>query len=365
MHLEKLWLSDFRSYRHVELMPVPEGLTVVKGPNGEGKTNLLEAIAYLATLRSLRGSPGEAMIAVGAEEAVVRASIRRQGREMLIESLLRASGRNRVQINRQPLRRSRDLLGALCVTVFAPDDLAMVKGAPLERRQYLDDLLVALHPRHGATQLELERVLKQRNALLKSAAGTSRPGSEVLGTLDVWDAKMAEIGETLVRARRALLEALAPGVDATYGRLSEASSRPGEQGVTMEYQASWTGALSDALALARGDDLRRGTSSVGPQRDEVGIFVGSMPARTHASQGEQRCLALALRLAGHVLVTERIESAPVLLLDDVFSELDPDRAAALVDALPSGQAILTTAGELPPGAVPALVARVEGGKLLT
>lgn len=365
MHLEKLWLSDFRSYRHAELVPAPEGLSVVRGANGEGKTNLLEAIAYLATLRSLRAAPSEAMVASGAAEAVVRASVKREGRELLIESLLRATGRDRVQVNRQPLRRSRDLLGALCVTVFTPDDLDIVKGPPHGRRQYLDDLLVALHPRHDATQVELERILKQRNALLKSAGGNPRPAADVSRTLDVWDAKMAEAGEALVRARRGLLDALAPRLGATFGRLAGASSAGGRTEVAMEYQASWQGTLSAALEASRTEDLRRGLSSVGPHRDEVGLFVGRLPARTHASRGEQRCLALALRLAGHDLVTERIESAPVLLLDDVFSELDEDRSGALLGALPAGQAILTTAGALPGGASPALVVGVEGGKLLT
>ena len=357
MHLERLWLTDFRSYDHAELVPAPEGLTVVVGANGEGKTNLLEAIGYLATLRSFRGAPGEALVRIGAARAVVRAEGQRDARRLLIEAELHPSGRDRVQVNRQPLRRTRDLLGALQVSVFAPDDLVLVKGGPGERRRYLDDLLVALHPRHDATQTEVERVLKQRNALLKSALGRGRPGPEIHATLDVWDAKLAVAGDTLATARRGLCEALEPRAGEAYARLADLT------GIGLRYQASWQGDLATALLAARHDDLRRGVTTVGPQRDEVTLSVGGLPARTHASQGEQRSLALALRLAGHHLVTSRIASPPILLLDDVFSELDPGRAAALVESLPSGQAILTSAGALPPGAVPAVTARVERGRL--
>ena len=178
MHLDHLWLTDFRSYREAEFTPAPDGITVVSGANAEGKTNLLEAIGYLATLRSFRGSPAEAMVRAGAATgaAVVRADGFREGRRLLVEAELHATGRDRVQLNGQPLRRSRDLLGAFCVTVFAPDDLDLVKGGPQGRRQYLDDLLVALHPRHDATISEVERVLKQRNALLKSAGASAGAG---------------------------------------------------------------------------------------------------------------------------------------------------------------------------------------------
>jgi DNA replication and repair protein RecF len=364
VHLERLWLTDFRSYAAAELAPAAEGLTVVVGANGEGKTNLLEAVGYLATLRSFRGAPGEALIRVGAGVAVVRAEGRREGRSLLIEAELRPTGRDRVQVNRQPLRRTRDLLGALQVTVFAPDDLELVKGGPGERRRYLDDLLVALHPRHDATQTEVERVLKQRNALLKSAQGRGRPAPDVVTTLDVWDAKLADAGETLAAARRGLTEALEPRTVECYAGLAVAAARRGRATPTLRYQASWDGPLADALLAARDDDLRRGVSTVGPHRDELVLDVGGLPARTHASQGEQRSLALALRLAGHGLVTGRIGSAPVLLLDDVFSELDPERSAALLAGLPPGQAILTTAGALPAGAHPEVLARVDDGRLL-
>jgi DNA replication and repair protein RecF len=369
VHLERLWLTDFRSYPSAELVPATEGLTVVVGANGEGKTNLLEAVGYLATLRSFRGAPREALIRVGAAVAVVRAETRRDGRAVLIEAELRPTGRDRVQVNRQALRRTRDLLGAFQVTVFAPDDVGLVKGSPGARREYLDDLLVALHPRHDATQTEVDRVLKQRNALLKSSAAQRTPGADVLITLDVWDAKLAEAGEALVAARDGLTRALEPVTAEHYLRLAEtATDRGGPPGerrqVALTYRRSWNGTLAEALVAARSDDLRRGVSTVGPHRDELDLAIGGMPARTHASQGEQRSLALSLRLAGHRVVTERLGTPPVLLLDDVFSELDDDRASALLACLPPGQALLTTAGALPPGAVPEVTWRVADGKLL-
>jgi DNA replication and repair protein RecF len=267
------------------------------------------------------------------------------------------------------LCHARDLLGAFCVTMFAPDDLALVKGGPQGRREYLDDLLVSLHPRHDATITEVDRILKQRNALLKSAgpsSGGGRPlAPDVISTLDVWDAKLAAAGETLAAAREALSAALEPLVGTAYGRLAVGVAHRGRAAVRLHYRRSWDGDLHAALGQGRRDDLRRGVTTVGPHRDELGLEVGGLAGRTHASQGEQRSVALALRLAGHQLVTDRIGSAPLLLLDDVFSELDPVRSEALLGCLPAGQAVVTTAGDLPPGAEVAARARIEDGKVLT
>ncbi len=362
MQLTHLWMHDFRSYVEAELVPATEGLTVVVGPNGAGKTNLLEAVGYLSTLRSFRGAPSDALVRSGAGQAVVRAEGRRQGHQLLVEAEIRRAGRDRAQVNRQPLRRAQDLLGALQVTVFTPDDLALVKGGPQDRRDYLDDLLVALHPRHQANRAEVERVLRQRGALLRQAQGQSRPAPPLLSTLDVWDAKLAAAGEALVRAREGLVTALGPPAGEAYRRL--AHRRPAGNSLALRYWRSWTGPLADALARARGDDLRRGVTTTGPHRDDVVVEVAGLPARTQASQGEQRSAALALRLAGHDVVGNRLGSAPVLLLDDVFSELDGDRAAALVALLPAGQAILTTAGTLPAGAEAAATVRVGDGRIV-
>jgi DNA replication and repair protein RecF len=359
VHLDRLWITDFRNYHQAELAPAPSGLTVIVGNNGEGKTNLLEAVGYLGTLRSFRGAPPEALVRRGAEQAVVRAEAGRDGRRLLIEAELRPSGRDRVQVNRQPLRRTRDLLGAIQVSVFAPDDLALVKAGPQGRRDFLDDLLVALQPRHDGLRSDLDRILRQRNALLKQAGGNPRPPADIVTTLDVWDRKLAEVGTAIADAREALLASLGPRLAAMYDQVAERAAQ-----VSLDYQRSWAGSLADALAGARSEDLRRAITTLGPQRDELVIALAGLPTRTHASQGEQRSVALALRLAGHLLVTEQLGSPPVLLLDDVFSELDADRSAALLDALPLGQALVTTASQLPPQARPELLVRVEAGKIL-
>jgi len=370
VHVDRLWLTDFRSYTEAEFSPASEGLTLVSGSNGEGKTNLVEAIAYLATLKSFRGSPGEVLVRVArpgepaVQRAIVRAEGSRESRRVLVEAEVNVAGRDRVQVNGQPLKRSRDLLGFFQVTVFSPDDLSLVKGGPQERRQYLDDLLVALHPRHGDTITEVERVLKQRNALLKSAAAASPVPRDVEATLDVWDSKLSSAGEKLASVRDSLTGALEPLAGEAYARLAAAVSERGRDAIRLRYERSWRGPLEDALREARRDDLRRGVTTVGPHRDELEMRVGDFPARTHASQGEQRSLTLALRVAGHHLVTERIGSSPILLLDDVFSELDATRSESLLACLPRGQAIVTTAGAVPSGAEIAARYRVEGGKLL-
>lgn len=357
MHLSRLWLTDFRNYATAELAPAPFGLTVIQGANGEGKTNLLEAVAYLATLASFRNAPRDALVRDGCERAVVRAEAEREGRRLLLEAELSLSGRDRVQLNRQPLRRSRELLGALRVSVFSPDDLALVKAGPGGRRDYLDSVLVALHPRNDELQNDVERILRQRGALLKQSGG--RLSSEIADSLDVWDAKLAAQGQALVDAREELLARLAPVLTDAYSRVAR---QPAD--VTTIYQRSWSGPIADALAASRPDDVRRGVTLVGPHRDEVVFSIGGLPARSHASQGEQRSLALALRLAGHQVVSAAVGDSPVLLLDDVFSELDPDRSDALLDTLPEGQAILTTAGPLPAGARPEVTVRVRAGTVV-
>lgn len=361
MLVRSLWLSDFRSYASAELHLAP-GFSAVVGHNGAGKTNLLEGLAWLATLSSFRGAPVEAMVRRDAPFAVIRATADRDERELLIEAQLAPTGRNRVQVNRQPLRRARDLLGALRVTVFTPDDLVVIKGGPGERRRFVDDGLVALHPRNDALRSELERVLRQRGALLKQSGGSLDEAAAF--TLEVWDTKLVEAGEALARARIDLLDRLRPVLAKTYDELSVGSTnRPAQ--VEVAYESSWLErGLEQALRSARKDDLRRGVCTVGPHRDEVALSIDGFPTRTQCSQGEQRTLALALRLALHRVVTDDFGSAPVLLLDDVFSELDPDRSQALLENLPPGQVLLTTAGELPPGAHPEATLRIADGHIM-
>lgn len=354
MHIEHLWLRDFRSYHEVDL-ELSAGVCAVLGPNGVGKSNLLEAVGYLAVLESFRGAPNDALVRAGAESAVVRGTVRSDDREQLIEAEIAAAGRNRVLVNRQRLTRSRDLLGAVRTTVFSPDDLTLVKGGPGLRRQYLDQVLVSLDPRNDALRAEFERALRQRNALLKQTRGRLDESAEL--TLEVWDAKVVAAGEELARRRAELVTRLEPLVGAAYADVAGAP-----EPVSLRYDAAWRDqGLSHALAAVRSDELRRGVTLVGPHRDDLVIALNALPSRTHASQGEQRSLALALRLAAHRLVHEVVGSPPVLLLDDVFSELDPDRSAALLRSLPEGQTFLSTAAGLPAGIVADQVLTVAPG----
>ncbi len=358
MLVTRLELVDFRNYREASFEFHP-GITAIVGLNGQGKTNLAEALAYLASLDSFRGAPTEALIRVGADLAIVRATVAHpDGREVLVELELARNGRNRVQVNRQKLGRSRELLGVMRVTVFSPDDLALVKGGPQERRRFLDDTLVALALKYDAMRLELDRVVKQRNVLLKQCGG--RLDDEAQVTLDVWDAKLAQVGDQFGHARAVLVARLAPMVAEAYEQLADKPSS-----VELRYEPAWRQrGLVSALAEARADDVRRGVSTVGPHRDDVDLFIGGLPARTHASQGEQRTMALALRLAAHRMVADKVGSAPVLVLDDVLSELDPHRSAALLRHLPAGQVVLTTAGVLPDAAHPDAIVRIEDGTVM-
>lgn len=350
-----MWLTDFRAYRTAEFAPAP-GLTVLIGGNGEGKTSVLEAVGYLATLSSFRGVATEALVRDGCNQAVVRAEAEGNGRRLLLEAEIARSGRSRLSVNRQPLRRARDLLGVVRATVFSPDDLVLVKGGPAERRRYLDELLAGMHPRFVATISDFERVLRQRNTLLRQCAG--RLDASAATTLEVWDGQLVATGEVLGAARADLVARLEPLVAEAYGAVA------GGTEVAARYQAPWRDdGLAGALAATRVEELRRGISLVGPHRDDLTLSLHGLPARSHASQGEQRSLALALRLASHHLVLEETGEAPILLLDDVFSELDAARSDALLTALPEGQALLTTAGDVPAAARPERVVHIRGGSI--
>lgn len=339
MHVEHLAVFDFRNYERAELEPAPGGVTLLAGPNGSGKTNLLEALGYIATLRSFRGAQPAALVRVGCDQGLVSVRANREERVVQLETELLISGRGRLRFNRQAVRRPEDFVGHLLVTVFSPDDVVLVKGGPQSRRDYLDDLVVGISPRLAVTVAGFERALRQRNALLRSAAGFLRPGME--GVLDVWDAKMAETGEALVAARESLVTSLVPEVEVAYSQLG------GGEGVELRYERSWEGALLAALGRSRPEDVRRGVTGTGPQRDDLYAALGGLGARAQASQGQQRSLALALRLGGHALLSKRHATSPVLLLDDVFSELDAGRSDALATCLPMGQALLTAAGAVP------------------
>ncbi len=360
MIIQHLELTDFRNYASAQIT-LTDGVTAVIGDNGQGKTNLVEALSYLAILKSFRGVPTEAMIRTGANAAVIRATITHSdGREVLIEAELSRTGRNKVLVNKQKLAKTRDLLGVVRTTVFSPQDLNLVQDAPSVRRDFLDEALVALWPKHDALCVGVERVLKQRNALLKQSGGRLSP--DIATTLDVWDEKLATHGTQLGDVRAQMLEMLLPQVQTAYVELAELNED--QTPVGMLYAPEWrTKGLALCLSECRNDDMRRGSSTVGPHRDDIELSINGLPARTHSSQGEQRTLALALRLAVHRLITTEIGSPPVLILDDVLSELDPHRSAALLRHFPLGQVLITSAGVLPKTAHPDTLVHIEGGTI--
>jgi DNA replication and repair protein RecF len=356
--IQHLELTNFRNYAATTI-DLTSGVTAVVGNNGQGKTNLVEALGYLATLKSFRGVPTEALIRTGCESAVLRATVvHADGREVLIETELVRTGRNRSLVNKQRLARSRDLLGVVRTTVFSPEDLELVKAAPSVRRDFVDDALVALQPKLDVLCSEIEKVLRQRNSLLKQAGGRLSP--DIASTLDVWDAKLAELGNELGDERSRLIAQISPRVSKAYEELAEKATPIG-----LVYEPEWRRiGLANELQTCRMDDIRRGTSTVGPHRDDIDLLINGLPARTHASQGEQRTLALAMRLAVHRMVTEEFGSPPVLILDDVLSELDPGRAAALLRHFPEGQVLITTAGYLPEAAHPDRIVRIQQGAVV-
>jgi DNA replication and repair protein RecF len=305
-----------------------------------------------------------ALVRAGAESAFLRAEVVEGTRVQLFEAEIRATGRNRVHLNKNVVHRARDLLELMQVTVFAPDDLQLVKGGPAGRRDYLDDLLVVLSPRYEAARTDYERVLKQRNALLRGGLR----GDDAVATLDVFDLQLATAGAELARGRVKLLDRLVPMVAEAYAELAGLGTP-----ITTSYEAEWApaeldgdldAALRDALASHRKAEIDRGVTLVGPHRDEWRLLVGGMESRTHASQGEQRTLALALRLGGHRLCADLTGSAPVLLLDDVFSELDDQRAVALVAHLDAAQTLVTgTSNALPRGITADRLLRVDAGRV--
>jgi DNA replication and repair protein RecF len=365
MHLAKLSLVEFRSYEIADVALDP-GVTVFAGPNGQGKTNLLEAIGYLAGQTSHRVAIDAPLVRSGAPRAVIRGEIVRDSRTLLVELEINPGKANRARLNRAPLARAREALGALRTVLFAPEDIALVKGDPSDRRRYLDDLLVARAPRFAGVRHDYERILKQRNALLKTAATARRSGRSAadLRTLDVWDGHLARTGAELLAARLELVESIRPLVDKTYESVAPGggpavleyrSSLPAES-VTSADRAVLEAALVAALAVARADEIERGVSLHGPHRDDLLLKLASLPARGYASHGEAWALALALRLAAYELLRSD-GGEPVLILDDVFAELDTDRRDRLAELVGRAEQVLITA------AVPAdIPERLQGAR---
>lgn len=372
MHVTALSLRDFRSYSALDLTLQP-GVSVLVGPNGQGKTNLVEAVQYLATLGSHRVATDAPLLRAGCSAAHLAARVRAGERSVLLEVDLLGGAANRARVNRAPVRTPRELTGLLRTVLFAPEDLALVKGDPAERRRFLDQLLVVRRPRLAGVRADYDRVLKQRTALLRSAAQLRRQGGRdpaSLGTLDVWDAHLARIGSEVVAARLDLLAALRPRVRDAYAGIA-----PGSPPVELSYRSSattgplpddrvgWEALLLDALAAARSDEVDRGQCLVGPHRDEVVLAIGTLPARGYASQGESWSFALALRLASFDLLTDETDSPPVLLLDDVFAELDARRRDHLAERVARADQVLVTAAveaDVPPTLAGARFTVTEG-----
>ena len=339
------WLSveNFRNHRSTRLA-LDEARTLLVGPNGHGKTNLLEAVALLDGAGSFRGASAETLVRADCDRAFVRAEVRRDRRTHVVEMEIAAAGRTRAQVNGQRVRSLRDLADITCAVVFCPADLSIAAGGPSVRRDLLDSVLTATDRGYRATRHDFDRILRQRNNLLKQAG--PRPDREAVTTLDVWDAQLAKAGEIVARQRDALCAALTAPAQQAYCELAGTAADLG-----LAYAAEWrSSSLADALERARPHDVRRGTTTVGPHRDDMTLCLDGLPARTHASQGEQRSIALALRLAQHRHLAAAGGSEPLILLDDVFSELDEGRAQRLVACLPAAQTVITSAtGHVPPG----------------
>ncbi len=370
MHLRRFSVTDFRSWPEAELELDP-GVTVLVGANGAGKTNLVEGVGYLATLGSHRVAADAPLVRRGTEQAILRAEVIHHGRQLGVELEINSGRANRARVNRSPVPRPRDVLGILRSVLFAPEDLALVRGDPSERRGFLDELLVARHPRYAGVRADYDRVLKQRSALLKSARGlrggpsrrsaasTSDEPDDV-ATLEVWDGHLARHGAALLAGRRELVVALAP-----YAREAFAGIAPSSDEIGLDYRSSIGSSgvaempsdvaeleelLLSRLAEVRRQEVERGVCLVGPHRDELELALGEGPAKGYASHGESWALALALRLASYqLLLADDVE--PVLVLDDVFAELDATRRRALAGLVRDAEQVLVTAAvaeDVPP-----------------
>ena len=381
MFVDHLQLTDFRSYESVDL-PLQAGVTTFVGANGQGKTNLVEALEYLSTMSSHRVASEVPLVRSGAIRAVVRAKVVAgldDPRQLTLELEINPGKANRAKLNRSPLRQAREIVGVLRTVLFSPVDIAIVKGDPSERRRFLDDLIVTRWPRLAGVRADYERILKQRNTLLKSLSGRFRggaPPADSEATLEVWDTHLARTGGELLEARLVTLADLAPHVSKAYADIA-----PTNNDAVAEYRASvdldatrdaeqptaranLSAALMAGMAERRAEEIQRGVSLVGPHRDDIVLSLGMLPAKGYASHGESWSFALALRLGGfHLLRADGVE--PVLMLDDVFAELDSVRRERLASAVRVAEQVFVTAAV--DADVPELLAgqrfRVAGGEV--
>ncbi|UPK75060.1 DNA replication/repair protein RecF [Nocardioidaceae bacterium SCSIO 66511] len=353
MHVAALGLYDFRSYASLDLDLQPGPVSFV-GPNGQGKTNIVEAVDYLATLSSHRVASEAPLVRAGAEQAVVRAAVVRDERTALLEVELNPGRSNRARVNRSPLPRARELVGLLRTVLFSPEDLALIKGDPSDRRRFVDALLITRSPRLAGVRADYDRILRQRNTLLKTAGAARRSGGQegALATLDAWDAQLAQAGGELLAARLELLSALRPYIADAYAKVA-ADAAPDRLDASGEYKPSFelpenldrdtlTEALAAAVVDRRREELDRGVSLVGPHRDDVTLMLGSLPAKGYASHGESWSFALACKLAAYHLLRDEGDD-PILILDDVFAELDQGRRDRLAKLVEEAEQVMITA----------------------
>ncbi|WP_148573332.1 DNA replication/repair protein RecF [Nocardioides caldifontis] len=358
MHVSHLTLHAFRSYAELEV-PLTPGVTAFVGRNGQGKTNIVEAIDYLSRLSSHRVASDAPLVKQGSEQAVVRAAVVKDGRTALLEVEINPGRSNRARVNRSPLPRARELVGLVRTVLFSPEDLALVKGDPGERRRFLDDLLVLRAPRLAGVRADYDKVLKQRNALLKNAlgrGGRARGGDEYFdSTLAVWDEQLVRLGAELVVERARLVEELGPRLAEAYAAVAKDAGR---NDAAVRYQPSVSHEPVEAdgpprrdgvarmfhveLERRRPEERQRGITLVGPHRDELALSVGTLPVKGYASHGESWSFALALRLASYELLRADGDD-PILILDDVFAELDVDRRDRLAELVAPAEQVLVTA----------------------
>jgi DNA replication and repair protein RecF len=350
VHLTRLALTDFRSYAAAEVELTP-GVSTFTGPNGQGKTNLVEAAAYVATFGSHRVATDAPLIRHGAQRAILRAAVSSAERDSLVEIEINPGKANRVRLNRVPLPRPREALGTLRCVLFAPEDLAVVKGDPDQRRRYLDELLVATRPRFAGVRADYDRVLRQRTTLLKSAkaARFTGNGGGTPGALEVWDEQLVAKGAELTAGRLELTAALRPLAAKAYAAVSGEDlaagmsyRQSGQEDKPAADRAALADGLRQSLARVRRAELERGVCLVGPHRDDLELRIGELPARGYASHGESWSLALALRLAAYDLLRSGGDD-PVLMLDDVFAELDEGRRESLAGLVSGAEQVLVTA----------------------
>lgn len=363
MRLAGLEVEEFRVWRSASAR-FDAQRTVLAGPNGSGKTSLLEAAWYAASLRSHRGAPDAALVRAGAEQAVVRAAVERDGRQTRVDLEIRARGRARARLGGSPVARRREVLGILRAQIFAPERTAVVRGDPSERRAFLDEVLLMLHPRFYAVIRDYEKALRQRNALLKEAAGRGRGGGKGAETLEVWDGALVAAGAELCAGRAEAAARLAPHARRAYRVVAEDDLAGSYQPNVPDPGAgappsAWADAMRARMAERRDDELVRGLSLVGPHRDDLAVQIAGLPARTHASQGEAWLGAIALVLGAHAALAEALGEDPVLLLDDPFAPLDPTRRRRVASALPEAAQTIATAAD--PSEVPATLdaARID------